>query len=1194
MTRFHRVGRGRRGVRSRGALWGLVILAGLPGCSGEPAQHSDTQEVATDWVHPGCDASELQGLPPSGACHGPVTYRYRDTCAPPSCATYNACESWDLVVVGDGLGYTTASSTVLGPSQQYTNTLFGSYGALPDDECPAEAAAKRAELLAQRAGMPAGAAAGFVVSWQVVDQRVLNEGGDLQGNDWYQDVGYRCQIAVAGYPTPITAVHPWCGCAAYAPSTCTAEDRGFAAGALPLAIPDNSAAGATAAIPVTGDLDLQRVTVSLQITHPRRDDLVVTLIAPWGESIELSRRVPGVGYHETERDVTTAFAARHATAGTWLLRVQDLATGNTGTIDQASLRITGWKTAITAVTLPPGSLVPASVGAPAPGASAREAVQPPTCQTCDAAAPTTDADAQRQLSCLEAQRAGATGELATALVAREKLLYALYGERLTAAQRARVEALYDQNPGASLACSPAVPWDAACQALATPLGLPGAMQRCADLAAISGTPSGMIALALQPCLDQVARSARLGAPTCQAQVRDLADASAQAVLGRSFPAIGPADDLTQKLGPVIAHVSAWWSAAHTVAGPDHGWLEGHANRVLRALWAKVEAATLPLPTGPFADDSAAGSYLAHAIDVGFHNDASVLAALFAAGQPASAVSPTLLALAGDALRPLAERAQRLAQIHDVACRFKPYSAALAGNGCHQAGTTSATSELIGALAAIPDATALTAALAHATHLAVQQPQIYAALAAMRDQHAYFDTAWTALGRGDTFARLAAMAAPPSEAAALAAIVRDAAVASASYERSGLFAGWHVPRLSTGILQQPALVGFISRLSASLGADADRYVGARLGLVNDLLAQSRTQGEIQSATDRMRALVQTDANLVERLVALDELDAAERAALATAHASFEALIASGALDANAAYQTRTLTPLQVSAAAARYTTSHPLDLVRDAIDTVTLQPGELVRLRVSGRWSPTCALRGAQLAGPSGALEPIRVADAETGPEGFWLSREVDGFSSRSTANASGWRVDFGVSFKACESVGLGLGFSPFEIKASNEACAHADFDYTWSGTTTDSGGTSTRTAASFGTGLRVPGTPFPWAPVGSLVAVVLPAGGSQMAQAIGVRVVHPDDVIVAPPGSPAEVRLFVNDAACGAPAAPALTIERVVTTPVGNVARAVSSAVSGALATLEAQAPRLLGAGVLSTETRRRCARRRGGRSRTR
>ena len=319
-----------------------VGLAAGAGCTEEAPSTAQEQAVASgDWIRPNCNGDALTpgGSPTAVQCNGPVTYSYEETwanpaCGAPTCSAYNTCTSWDLNAAGDGAGYTVASSSELGATWIYTNTLYGTVGPLPEDVCPSGAADRRAALAATRPGMSAAAAAAFDVTWAVANQQVVSEGGDPQGNDWFQNVAFTCQLDIHNFPTPMTGAHPWCGCAVSVQPTCARTGGTYAATSLPLAIPDNASAGAVATVVAPAGIDLKTVRVSLNVSHPRRADLVVSLISPGGQTAVLSNRVAGNGYVEVGRDVSSAFTAGASAGGVWQLRVQDLVAGNVGTINQ--------------------------------------------------------------------------------------------------------------------------------------------------------------------------------------------------------------------------------------------------------------------------------------------------------------------------------------------------------------------------------------------------------------------------------------------------------------------------------------------------------------------------------------------------------------------------------------------------------------------------------------------------------------------------------------------------------------------------------------------------------------------------------------------------------------------------------------------------------------------------------------------
>jgi len=114
------------------------------------------------------------------------------------------------------------------------------------------------------------------------------------------------------------------------------------------AIPDNSSTGVTSNVAVSDSLTVTSIAVSTTITHPYKGDLVATLTGPDGTSAVLHNRSGG-----SADNVTTTFAIVTApaaalsvfngknTAGTWSLKVQDLAAVDVGTFNSWSITFNG-------------------------------------------------------------------------------------------------------------------------------------------------------------------------------------------------------------------------------------------------------------------------------------------------------------------------------------------------------------------------------------------------------------------------------------------------------------------------------------------------------------------------------------------------------------------------------------------------------------------------------------------------------------------------------------------------------------------------------------------------------------------------------------------------------------------------------------------------------------------------------------
>src|SRR5262245_41755330 len=119
--------------------------------------------------------------------------------------------------------------------------------------------------------------------------------------------------------------------------------RNFTSTDVPKSIPDNSATGVSSAINVpAGVPDTLKVTVDVNITHPRRGDLGIQVISPTGQTATLSNRAGGQAdnFVVTGLDISASFTSTASPSGQWRLFVQDLARRRTGTINSFALHIT--------------------------------------------------------------------------------------------------------------------------------------------------------------------------------------------------------------------------------------------------------------------------------------------------------------------------------------------------------------------------------------------------------------------------------------------------------------------------------------------------------------------------------------------------------------------------------------------------------------------------------------------------------------------------------------------------------------------------------------------------------------------------------------------------------------------------------------------------------------------------------------
>jgi hypothetical protein len=822
----------------------------------------------------------------------------------------------------------------------------------------------------------------------------------------------------------------------------------------------------------------------------------------------------------------------------------------------------------------PGISRPSGPGAPTFAGDGRTFTSAPVCLTCDEIPLDTDAHAQAKWDCLNGKLASASGPLQQSIAARMKLLLQIAGEHLTATQRATTESLYNTQPQASPACSAPITWDPSCPADTGTSHLMAQSQLCNDLDGNPNTSPGATAAELSHCFGQLAG---LGSTpnACRLAMRDSADSTAQSLVKKAQPSF--AGDFAAALGTAFGRIGSWWLAARGLAANDQVWFVGQSGVLERWLWSTIEAQRMPLPP-PLSNpktDSEAATLLADIASTRLTNDTAFLNFAFAPGQTAS--SPPLLTLTADALKSLSDRLERLEPIHDVGCRFLPCKDPTTG-----ALTSTATSQLVRALASLPDATAFTSALAAATDLQAQLPDIYTALTHVRDQHAYLESAWSRYGRPESFADLGSIDNPPLEAQGLAAIVRSASVASASYQDSGAFVPWNRPRLTAGTLRQADLVSFINSAIAIADSDRASYTEDRLKDVTDLLDQSRSGAAAQSQADQLTDLRARALDLANRIDAIDQRESAERTALAGFQAEFEALVNSKVLDDESAYQSDVLPQLRPSAADRHFPNGGTTNVIEDEFAHVALLAGQQLRVKVTRQWAPDCAVLHANIVDPNGFVTlPVTIDQALTGPEGYYAVASGSGYHAVSVSDSSGGQVT--TTVQLCNS----------DPQTGSTTCFNVDhtIDVPES---SQAKGVESRWTANFSVGIRLANTPYPIAPAGALLAVITHkgvTGGPGDPPNIDVRVIHGDDVIVGetpPPVSgwnddgQTEVHFVVNDTTQGPDGSPcaadpsSLQVELTLVTPFGNVAKHLGTAMADTLTAIETQAQSVIDEGELS------------------
>ncbi len=104
-----------------------------------------------------------------------------------------------------------------------------------------------------------------------------------------------------------------------------------------IAIPDNNSTGITSSISVNRTGNAGTIEIKFDIVHTWRGDLVVDLIAPNGAIVNLHARTNSGDSSDNLSKTVNVNASSVGAAGTWRLRVKDLARFDTGYIDNWSI-----------------------------------------------------------------------------------------------------------------------------------------------------------------------------------------------------------------------------------------------------------------------------------------------------------------------------------------------------------------------------------------------------------------------------------------------------------------------------------------------------------------------------------------------------------------------------------------------------------------------------------------------------------------------------------------------------------------------------------------------------------------------------------------------------------------------------------------------------------------------------------------
>jgi hypothetical protein len=190
------------------------------------------------------------------------------------------------------------------------------------------------------------------------------------------------------------------------------------------------------------------------------------------------------------------------------------------------------------------------------------------------------------------------------------------------------------------------------------------------------------------------------------------------------------------------------------------------------------------------------------------------------------------------------------------------------------------------------------------------------------------------------------------------------------------------------------------------------------------------------------------------------------------------------------------PILVPSDGGKYEPGEALDAAGLSFaSTPALPLGAVLVVDASGTYSPACAISQVKALNPDGEMEDATasISAAVTGPEGYRLSWTNSGYKAESNTVADNKNRDTTVGGKVevCATVQYPAQARWYSVSA--KTCGYTDIHKTWSHFKGDSSSTGSdkRTQASFASGLRLSNMPFPDAPVGALLLVLVKPGSAE-------------------------------------------------------------------------------------------------------
>lgn len=763
----------------------------------------------------------------------------------------------------------------------------------------------------------------------------------------------------------------------------------------------------------------------------------------------------------------------------------------------------------------------------------------PQCQSCDplplsasAAEPEAADQAQAKYECLLASEVEAPDDATRAVVRKNKLLvYEMFGHLLTDSQQTDAELAYEAAPSVGAACGPAVTLPELPAACSLPMeGIRGTLGRCQRLLG-QAVPAENASRQYLDCVDELAAMVERGqnesadADCAGAEHRQLLRRVVTQLYEKQSPVIEDESSELGAIGRQLYLLDQWYAAfsaaAELDAGNAYAEVQADLSFLVGVMWKRlhsrenafeaVRASLLPDSPDPAVVESALDDAASRTRKV----DQEVARALFT---PVATVTPDgrtvdrpplrglpLLLLLGDALESTVRRAEDLAVLHDVACRFRD---------CRPSVIDTPLSRLWIILAALEDSEELASRVGGTNLSLVGWRDVFTAVS---EHHSVLTAAIADVTGAGTLGDPREDLPRPVEA--LARRLRQAQTYAASYLADGQFDPTRVPTLKAGLdeTNRSRVIGHVRQRTDALRGEVTEYRNEVVDLVRGLAAEVDTGATISRLENTKIETGESMDQLAGRIAGLLASADAEEARFGRLFEAFTAIEA--ALDANDYIQTGSTVPLFLEGADTLGSgpAANPALVAQRAFESLT--GGKMLQIQTNGQYSPTCALRETRFLKPDGSGDmAVDTVGALTGPEGFTLAATASDYSVVSAASTLGATETFsyGVRGEVC----AGGSF----IGGSAKTCVYAGLDFSASASVSQSwqNGNEDRLTATFASGLRLANTPFPAAPVGALLLVMTDKTSGEI---VDIHVMRSPSTMIPVPAN-ANAYLVINDVAC--------------------------------------------------------------------